>query len=139
MSETHPPKTPGMESPEKTISLNNHGNPDDFLPKITGPFYALGECLNCGATAYEAPGLISPRGEDNDDCHFIKQPATPEEIDRVCIAARECCIYRIRYGGKNPEIIKKLGNTPSVCDFLVREDGVLIRASQPGDTKRGSY
>jgi len=79
-----------------------------------GPFYTNGDCLAC-----EAPDLLAPLGDDNLDTYFVRQPATPEEVERACRALEVCCVAALRYGGADPEIIRRLGNDPLYCDHLL--------------------
>jgi hypothetical protein len=69
----------------------------------------------------EAPDLLAPIDDTNSDTYFVRQPQTEEEIERACKAAEVCCVSAIRYGGKNPKIIERLGE--EYCDYEVLPDG----------------
>jgi len=84
-----------------------------------GDFYTTGECLACGLPEPECPECLAPLTDENYDTYFTKQPETPKEIEAACSAALSCCVNAIRYGGSNPEIIKRLGNRPDYCDTLM--------------------
>lgn len=90
-----------------------------------GPFYTLGLCLACGLPEDEAPELLAPLGEANGTTYFLRQPKTPDEIERACNAITSCCVDDIRYGGTDREIINRLGNDPQYCDHVVL-NGQLI-------------
>ena len=95
--------------------------PTRFEKNVPGDFYTTGECLACDAPESEARDLLAPLGNGNYDTYFIKQPETPEEIERACCALQVCCVAALRYSGKNPEIIKRLGNNPEYCDYLLSD------------------
>ncbi len=114
---------------------------DDFLhsrrfPKnASGPFYTTGtqtqegwggDCLECQAPEAEAPDLLAPQTEGNWDTYFVKQPQTEAEIQRACMAIRVCCVSALRYGGRDPEIIRMLGNTPDYSDYILDSEGRIV-------------
>jgi hypothetical protein len=72
-----------------------------------------------GAPEDQAPDLLAPLEGDNFDTYFIKQPTTPDEIERACRAIECCCVDALRYGGTDPAIIRRLGNTTANCDHLL--------------------
>ncbi|HKN66013.1 MAG TPA: hypothetical protein VJW73_07035, partial [Gemmatimonadaceae bacterium] len=84
-----------------------------------------GECMACGAPEQEAPDLLSPLTDDDLETYFIRQPSTPDDVDRACRAAMVCCVSAVRYRGQDPTIIRRLGNTAEYCDFVVGTDGEL--------------
>lgn len=90
-----------------------------------GPFYTTGECLACGAPEAEAPDLLAPLTEGNYTTYFVRQPETPDEIERACEAIRVCCVSDLRYGGTDRAIIERLGNDPAACDFVLRDGQVV--------------
>lgn len=84
---------------------------------VPGPFYTMAdECMACGAPELEAPDLLAPLGGDNLETYFVKQPTSPEEIERACRATLSCCVRALRYGGTDPAILRRLGNSPDYCD-----------------------
>jgi hypothetical protein len=93
--------------------------PIRFEKNVAGDFYTTGECLACDAPESEARDLLAPLENDNFDTYFVKQPETAEEIERACRALEVCCVAALRYGGTNPEIIRRLGNDPEYCDHLL--------------------
>ena len=97
----------------------SYEKPQRFEKNVPGDFYTTGDCLACDGPEHEAPDLLAPLENENYDTYFIKQPETPEEIERACRAIEVCCIAALRYGGKNPGIIRRLGNNPEYCDFLL--------------------
>lgn len=93
---------------------------------VPGPFYTLGDCMSCGAPEIEAPDLLAPLGFDgNVTTYFVRQPQTPEEIERACRAIEVCCVMDLRYGGTDVAIIERLRNDPLACDYVL-QDGALV-------------
>jgi hypothetical protein len=90
-----------------------------FRKNVPGPFYTTGDCLACDAPEHEAPDLLAPLTGGNYDTYFVRQPATPDEIERACRALEVCCVAALRYGGTDPNIIRRLGNDPDYCDRLL--------------------
>jgi len=86
---------------------------------VPGPFYTTGECLSCGAPEDMAPDLLAQLDDENYETYFVKQPTTPEEIERACRAIEVCCVDALRYSGNDPSIIERLGNNPNCCDCLL--------------------
>jgi ferredoxin len=84
-----------------------------------GPFYTTGDCLACGLPEQEAPELLAELDANNADTYFVRQPETPEEVERACRALKSCCIPALRYGGKDRAIITRLGNDPKYCDHVL--------------------
>lgn len=81
-----------------------------------GPFYAEAQtCLSCGLPEHEAPDLLAKLEETNGDTYFVKQPVTPEEVERACRALESCCVGALRYGGGDPAILKRLERYCSDC------------------------
>ena len=81
-----------------------------------GPFYAEEQlCLSCGLPEDEAPDLLAKLEETNGDTYFVKQPVTPEEVDRACAAMESCCVGALRYGGNDPAILKRLQKYCADC------------------------
>lgn len=102
-----------------------HEHPRRCPLNVSGAFYTLGTCLACEAPEAEAPDLLAPLRDGNYTTYFVRQPVTAEEIERACNAIRVCCVTDLRYGGTDSEIIKKLGNDPMACDYLL-QDGRLV-------------
>jgi hypothetical protein len=87
-----------------------------FPKTAPGPFYSTGECLACGAPEEAAPDLLAPLEGPNYDTYFIRQPTTPAEFEAACNAVQVCCVDALRYGGRDPAILHRLGNTGRYCD-----------------------
>jgi hypothetical protein len=96
-----------------------------FEKNVPGPFYTTGHCLACGAPEQEAPELFAPLEGENYDTYFIRQPTTPDEVERACRAAEVCCLAAVRYGGTDTQIIRRLANLAEWCDNLIASDGSL--------------
>jgi hypothetical protein len=84
-----------------------------------GPFYGIGGCTACGAPEAEAPTLLSELTDENWETYFVRQPETPEELEQACRAVQSCCLDALRYGGTDPAIIRRLGNSANYCDHLL--------------------
>ena len=97
--------------------------PIRFPKNAPGPFYTTGLCLACGAPEDEAGDLLAALNDDNYETYFetyfVRQPATPEEVERACRAAEVCCVSSLRYGGNDPAIIRRLGNRSEFCDHVL--------------------
>jgi hypothetical protein len=113
---------------QRPLTMADH--PHRLEKNAPGDWYTTGECLWCGAPELEAPELLHPLTDDDLETYFVRQPATPAEIERACRAASVCCVTSIRYGGRDPELISRLGNTGEYCDFVVDDVGAL-RAAPP--------
>ena len=87
---------------------------------VPGDFYSTGECLTCGLPEHEAPDLLASLEGDNYETYFVRQPATPEEVERACRAAEVCCANAIRYCGTDPLIRARLGQI--YCDELPQSE-----------------
>jgi hypothetical protein len=57
--------------------------------------------------------------DENWDTYFVRQPATPDEIEHACRAIQVCCLNALRYAGEDPAIIRRLGNRADYCDQLL--------------------
>jgi hypothetical protein len=105
----------------------------DHLPhrlekNAPGDWYTTGECMACGAPEAEAPELLSPLTDDDLETYFTRQPATAAELAHACRAAEVCCVTSLRYGGRDPAVIRRLGNSGEFCDFVVAENGEVSPA-----------
>jgi len=81
-----------------------------------GPFYAVEKlCLSCGLPEDEAPDLLANLKETGGDTYFVKQPTTPEEVERACAALDVCCVKALRYAGDDPAIIQRLQKWSAEC------------------------
>jgi hypothetical protein len=73
---------------------------------VAGPFYVLeGQCIACGAPEHEAPALMS---NEESHCYFRRQPITAEETNRAIWALWASCCGAVRYGGQDPEVLRRL-------------------------------
>jgi hypothetical protein len=95
-----------------------------------GDFYVENDrCMGCEAPYYEAPDLMAHYEEaDYPHCYFKKQPETPEEVERAIMACYVSCVRAVRYGRRNPKILKKfqeLGRVDSCDVFSPDEDKAL--------------
>lgn len=67
-------------------------------------------CVACGAPPLEAPELMGFgdkfRGAHLGavQCYFKRQPSTPAEVERACVAAETSCCEAVRYLGNDPAI-----------------------------------
>jgi len=93
---------------------------------VDGAWYTTGQCLACSVPEDAAPTLFAPLEGENWLTHFLRQPATEEEIEQACCAALGCCVADVRYGGRDPAVIRRLGNHPDYCDHVMAADGQLL-------------
>jgi hypothetical protein len=86
-----------------------------------GDFYVEdGCCTSCGVPQSIAPELVGWTGEKNlPSCYWIRQPESPEEVDRAIniIHAQELGCHR--YSGADPAILERLPREE--CDFFFPE------------------
>ena len=96
---------------------------------VPGDFYvAADQCISCGAPEAEAPGLI--RFDDvHQSCFFYRQPVDVESTYRAVSAVAVCCAGALRYGGSDPDILRRLARLRLVnqCDVQapMRRSGPL--------------
>lgn len=68
-------------------------------------------CLTCDLPHMRAPELmayVQHSGGGSTHCVFTRTPRTPEELDRAIDAMCESEVCGIRYGGTDPEILRKI-------------------------------
>ena len=90
-----------------------------FEKNVAGDFYTTGDCLQCNVPEEAAPDLLAELNSENSDTYFIKQPISPAEVEQACNAILSCCMDALRYGGTDPNIIRRLGNRASSSDFVL--------------------
>ena len=79
-----------------------------------GPFYSDDDgCIICGAPNAAAPDLMGWHEETRggitySHCMFLRQPATPDEVDRAIRAMDVSCVENLRYRGTDPDIRARL-------------------------------
>jgi hypothetical protein len=92
--------------------MENESKPIAHPLNAPGDFYVENSmCITCGAPEREAPDLMSHVDDDGTNyhhCYFKRQPRTPEEIEQAIRAVRVGCCGAVRYGGHDPQIIKRL-------------------------------
>ena len=120
-------------------------HPRRFPANVEGPFYTTGtvvcgdsryvgiasDCLQCLTPEHEAPDLLAPINKSNLNTHFVKQPCNADEVQRACNALRVCCVYALRYGGRDLDVIRQLENSPLFCDYILDEQGELVLTVGP--------
>jgi hypothetical protein len=93
--------------------------PVRFPKNAPADFYTTGQCCACNVPEEAAPDLLAPLEDGNLDTYFVRQPRTSDEIERACKAITVCCANALRYGGADPEIIRRLGNRHAHCDQVL--------------------
>jgi hypothetical protein len=77
-----------------------------------GDFYTDCEtCVGCNAPHACAPDLIAyvtHPAAGNWHCVFTRQPRTPEEVERAIDAMCESEVCGLRYGGRDPDILRRI-------------------------------
>ena len=83
--------------------------PDDFYVQETC-------CMSCGVPQSVAPDLVGWTNEDIQQCYWIKQPQTANELDRAIkiIHAQEIGCHR--YSGSDSSILRRL--PAEDCDHI---------------------
>ena len=98
---------------------NHPGDPPTpYHKNVPGPFYVEDWCcLTCGIPDGVAPNNFA-WDEDwvQGQCYVIKQPETPDELDRVIEAVGNAEIDCIRYRGSDPEIQRRIRDVSGECD-----------------------
>lgn len=96
---------------------------------MAGPFYVIdGQCMACGAPEQQAPALMS---NEEGHCYFLRQPITAEETNRAIRALFVSCCGAVRYGGQDPEVLRRLAELGEAdrCDHPPPGDHVAVRRS----------
>ncbi len=98
------------------------------LPVVQEPFYVQADCCTaCGVPDATAPELFGT--DDDNSCVVKKQPANPNEVDRMLLTMITAEFGCIRYAGANEEIRRRLAEQgeASLCDML--PDQSIARAN----------
>jgi hypothetical protein len=86
-----------------------------FHLNAPGAFYVEDQmCIVCHAPEQEAPDLMAHDSGKYEHCYFKRQPQTPEETERAILAEFVGCCGAVRYSGRDPAIIARLGK--DACD-----------------------
>ena len=106
-------------------NMNYHRFNDYALENVEGPFYTVDIGCDCGCCLPEsvAPDLLKTTEDRRYQTYFYKQPKTKKEIENAIEAINICPIHDIRYGGKDPEIIKLI--EPTQSDYKILKNGKL--------------
>jgi hypothetical protein len=90
-----------------------------------GDFYVEETCcFSCGVPQAIAPDLVGWTNESLEQCYWVKQPQTADEIDRAIRIIHEQEIGCHRYSGSDGTILRRL--PAEQCDH-VRPDLKLSR------------
>jgi hypothetical protein len=85
-----------------------------------GDFYVQeGCCTACGVPQLIAPELVGWTEEKAPSCYWIRQPESPEEVDRAIKIIQTQELGCHRYAGNDPAILERLPRED--CDFLCPE------------------
>ncbi|MCJ8314002.1 MAG: ferredoxin [Pseudomonadales bacterium] len=106
-------------------NMKYHRFNDYAVENVDGPFYTIDIGSDCGCLLpeAEAPTLLKTTNDPRDQTYFYRQPETKEEIENAIEAINICPIHDIRYGGRDPEIIKLI--EPSQTDYKILKNGKL--------------
>lgn len=88
---------------------------------VEGPFYVeADQCIGCCAPRAEAPELIG-FDEAHGGCYFAHQPTDAESTYRAISAVCVSCVRALRYGGSDPDILRRLARLEltAQCDVAV--------------------
>jgi hypothetical protein len=82
-----------------------------------GDFYVQETCcMSCGVPQAVAPDLVAWTNEDPQQCYWVKQPQTADELDRAIKIINRPEIGCHRYAGRDPAILRRL--PAEDCDHL---------------------
>jgi hypothetical protein len=82
-----------------------------------GDFYVQATCcMSCGVPQGIAPDLVGWTNEKLTQCYWLKQPKTPDELDRAIKIIHTQELGCHRYSGKDPAILRRL--PAEDCDHL---------------------
>lgn len=103
-------------------------HPDRAIENVEGSFYTVSVGTDCGCMIPEeiAPTLLKCTDDRRYQTYFSKQPETVQEIMNAINAINTCPIHNIRYGGKDPKIIKDIEVGQS--DYIIDINGQVVLA-----------
>jgi DNA-directed RNA polymerase subunit RPC12/RpoP len=74
-----------------------------------GNFYVQDQCCtSCGVPQAVAPDLVGWTDENPSQCYWMKQPQTPDELDRAVKIIHSQELGCHRYSGDDPVILRRL-------------------------------
>jgi hypothetical protein len=93
---------------------------------VDGPFYTIDMGCDCGCLLpeAEAPELLKTTDDRRHLTYFFKQPSTEIELSHAINAVNVCPIHDVRYGGKDPRIIKRIDLDQS--DYILNKSGEVV-------------
>jgi hypothetical protein len=108
------------------MSKYPQGKYDRHPLNAPGPFYVEdGQCIHCLGPRDHAPDLIGffeepPGLRGCSHCYIKKQPATPDDIERIVAAMVASLCSGLRYCGDEPKVLEALrrAGQSSRCDEL---------------------
>jgi len=87
---------------------------------VRGDFYVQeGCCTSCGVPQLIAPELVGSTEDKVPSCYWVRQPESPEEVDRAIKIIQTQELGCHRYEGNDPAILERLPREH--CDFLCPE------------------
>src|SRR5882672_2277680 len=94
-----------------------------------GDFYVqANRCTRCCMPHHEAPDLMNDPDAPFEECYFRRQPQTPDEVVQAMNAICVSEVCALRYGGRDPEIIRQVG--PGQSDYSLDETPLAEAASE---------
>jgi hypothetical protein len=124
------------------MSKYPQGKYDRHPLNVTGPFYVEeGQCIECLGPCGLAPEFVGhmdepPGMRGASHCYIKKQPATPEELDRMVEAMKTSLCSGLRYCGDDPVVLERLRKAGQAgkCDELSHEfdPGIAKKPSASG-------
>lgn len=78
--------------------------------------------------------MVGRNEVEYESCFFQKQPATPDELDRVIAAMEVSCVPALRYAGADPEILRRLQEKGlgDRCNLFIPPDKIPPAGGDPG-------
>jgi hypothetical protein len=105
--------------------------PKPYPKNVEGDFYVEdGCCITCLVPEFYAPTLMG-FDETDSHCFVAKQPTNENEVYQVIKATWAAEVQCIRYGGQNPQILRRLAEAElaDCCDqkHLIQQIKPLLR------------
>src|ERR1044072_5075895 len=94
---------------------------DEYAPhpkNAPGPFYVVNGCCTACMVPHEVAPTLIGYDEAESHCYFSRQPSGEEEIYSAVRAVWSSELQCLRYGGRDPEVLRRLAEIGSAdaCD-----------------------
>ncbi|MEO0588258.1 MAG: ferredoxin [Planctomycetota bacterium] len=106
------------------------GGQTKYASEMGGFYVRTDICTGCGLVHDMAPSIMGwDKRQEYPICRFKHQPSSPAEVDEAIQAAQVSEVQAIRYGGSDPEVIRKMqeAGCAGCCDQLTPPDPPAAR------------